>query len=135
VERVLGGVGVHVGVGAVIEDEVEPVQVGDLADGAREGGKRRVEAKAARAQCRLVENVEQEQHGALTVGLPDLLEVVAGEKPLVEEDAVVDEGPVPSRDVLATEGVAVLLAEPSRRGESDVGLEPACSDGMLKHPG
>ena len=34
VEGVLGGVGVDVGVGAVIEDEVEPVEVGDLPDGA-----------------------------------------------------------------------------------------------------
>ena len=85
----------HIGVRAVVHDEVETVEVRDLRQGSCKGIDGRVEIeRAARAQGCLIEDIEQEEHCALAVCLALLAAVIACKQLLIEEDSVMDERPL-----------------------------------------
>ena len=100
VQCVFGGIRVRVSIGAVIHDEVQAVEVGDLRKSACKGieGSLEIE-RASRTQGCFVEDVKQKEHRVLAVRLALLAAVIVGRELFVEEDAIVDERPFAARYV------------------------------------
>ena len=95
VQSIFGCIRVHIGVRAVVHDEVETVEVRDLRQDSCESieGRVKIECAALAHGCRR-EDIEQEEHRALAVCLALLAAVIACKQLLIEEDSVMDERPL-----------------------------------------
>ena len=123
VQRDLRGVGVHVGVHAVIQDEVELVVVAELGYRLGEHVEGIYEAEPPTlTRRRLVNDIHQKEQDALRVGLTQLTPFVSPEQSLVKEDAIVDECPAAPRDIGCQEGMAVGDIERSAGSLANVRL-------------